>query len=197
MKHRILLARSRGFSLVEVMVALIVISVGLLGVAKMQALALSSSSTSRTRSLAAIQAASLASSMHADRAYWTQQPMGTVTNVQGGVVQASGDANLKAAATAAAALASPADYCTQAKAGSVSPCTPVQMAGADLQSWAADLRALMPATTASITCDANPLTCLIQLTLYDNLKGVNTNTGPVGTNGTTQLQSTYTLYVQP
>ena len=59
-----------GFTIIEVMVALVVISIGLLGIAKMQALALASTSTSRLRSLAAIQAASLGSAMHANRAYW-------------------------------------------------------------------------------------------------------------------------------
>jgi prepilin-type N-terminal cleavage/methylation domain-containing protein len=60
----------RGFSLIEVLVALIVVSVGLLGIAKMQAVAYSSTGVASKRSLAAIEAASLASSMHANRAYW-------------------------------------------------------------------------------------------------------------------------------
>ena len=46
--------RTRGFSLLEVMVALVIISIGLLGVAKMQALAYASTSTASSRSLAAI-----------------------------------------------------------------------------------------------------------------------------------------------
>ena len=44
----------RGFSLIEVMVAIVVISAGLLGIAKLQALALSNTSTARLRSLAAL-----------------------------------------------------------------------------------------------------------------------------------------------
>src|SRR5262249_61998101 len=62
--------RAGGFSLVEVMVAVVIICVGLLGIAKMQALALSSTTTSRLRALAAIQAAGLASAMHSNREYW-------------------------------------------------------------------------------------------------------------------------------
>ena len=62
--------QSRGFSLIEVMVALIVLSVGLLGVAKMQALSLSSTTISNKRSMAAIEAASLAAAMHVNRGYW-------------------------------------------------------------------------------------------------------------------------------
>ena len=61
---------ARGFSLIEVLVALVVVSIGLLGIAKMQAIAYSSTGVASKRSLAAIEAASLASSMHANRAYW-------------------------------------------------------------------------------------------------------------------------------
>src|ERR1700754_3026480 len=71
--------KARGFSMIEVMVALIIISVGLLGIAKMQALALSSTGTARLRSLAAIEAASLASVMHSDRAYWSLLGPGVTT----------------------------------------------------------------------------------------------------------------------
>ena len=46
-----------GFSLVEVMVALVVICVGLLGIAKMQALALSNTTTSRLRAPLPVSAA--------------------------------------------------------------------------------------------------------------------------------------------
>ncbi len=53
-------SRTQGFSLIEVMVALIIIAVGMLGIAKMQALALSNTESSGVRSLVAIEAASLA-----------------------------------------------------------------------------------------------------------------------------------------
>src|ERR1700730_15922206 len=57
----------RGFTLIEVMVAVIVLSAGLRGVAKMQALALSSTNVANVRSIAAIEAASLAATMHENR----------------------------------------------------------------------------------------------------------------------------------
>ncbi len=70
LKHHPMFSRARGFSLIEVLVALLVISIGLLGIAKMQALALANTNGGRLRALAAIEAASLAASMQAERNYW-------------------------------------------------------------------------------------------------------------------------------
>ena len=49
-------ARAGGFTLIEVLVAVVVIAIGLLGIAKMQALAYASTSTASLRSLVALQA---------------------------------------------------------------------------------------------------------------------------------------------
>ena len=72
---------ARGFSLVEVMVAVVVICIGLLGIAKMQAMALSNTNMSRQRSLAAIEAASMASAMHSNQLYWTTFPAGFTVSI--------------------------------------------------------------------------------------------------------------------
>ena len=63
-------ARAGGFTLLEVMVAVVVTAIGLLGIAKIQALAYASTTTASVRSLVALQASGLAASMHADRFYW-------------------------------------------------------------------------------------------------------------------------------
>src|ERR1700722_579762 len=68
---------TRGFTLVEVLVALLIISIGLLGIAKMQALALSNTNGGRLRALAAIEADSLNTTMTTERRYW-----GTLTTAQ-------------------------------------------------------------------------------------------------------------------
>jgi type IV pilus assembly protein PilV len=196
MKHRVTIPRRAGFSLIEVLVALVVISVGLLGIAKMQALALSNTTSARLRSLAAIQAASLASSMHADRAYWVAvAPPMTATATAG--VATSSDGTLQGELAAAGAIALPANYCAQGAAGSAAPCQPVQMAAADLQSWAVALNALIPNSQATITCDANPLICKISLAWTESLvAATNSNPLPAGTQAAIQ-NSNYVLYVQP
>ena len=199
MRYRDTTSRPRGFSLVEVLVALLVISVGLLGIAKMQALALSNTSSARLRSLAAIQAASLASSMHADRAYWANATPVTTASASNAVAT-SNDVNLQAALTAAAALNPATNYCAQGAPSSVAPCQPAQLAAADLQSWAVDLYALIPSSTATVSCDANPLVCTITLAWRENLVAVNSTQTDVAKqiNSSDAIQnSTYVLYVEP
>lgn len=189
--------RPSGFSLVEVMVALIVTTVGVLGVVKIQALALSDTGTSRVRSLVAFAAASLAATMHADRAYWaniTSDPAVDI-DVTRRVVTASDPALVNP----------PAGGCTLS-----SPCTAAaQLAAQDLYDWADSLRTIAPAgtsPTATVTCDitpANPVTCAIRIawtehlvdTPYSNntaasaaqLAQAATQAGPVS----------YTVYAQP
>ncbi len=188
-----------GFSLVEVMVALMVVSIGLLGIAKMQALALSSTGESRMRSLAAIEAASLASTMRADRDYWAGSWVGapatlTVT-VSGGAVTSTPDAGLQNP---------PASLCR-----TVSPlCASTQLAAEDLAEWATALNGVLPNSQATITCNVdatgqNPVSCTIALQWTENLVALNTATNAAATSiqNASALQNVqqaaYALNVEP
>jgi type IV pilus assembly protein PilV len=182
-------APSAGFSLIEVMVAVLIISIGLLGIAKMQALSLSNTGNSRLRALAAVEAGSIASTMQADRDYWTTVPVvGTdlTATITGPTVTAASDGTLTT---------------TQACTGPTTNCTVAQMASYDLQTWATSLNAVIPKETVSIDC-ALPsatvtVTCTITISWTENL--VNSNSAQT-VNATTQaaLQTpTYTLVVQP
>src|SRR5579862_6704677 len=89
--------RSRGFSLIEVLVALIIIGVGMLGIAKIQALAYASTGTAAARSIAAIEASSLAAAMRANRDYWTTAGVAatqTITTTAANVVSSTDGALL-------------------------------------------------------------------------------------------------------
>lgn len=190
-----------GFSLVEVMVALLVISIGMLGVAKMQALALSSTGTAKMRSLASIEAASLASTIHADRSYWaTLGTALTVTVSSAGAVASAQDATLNSTAAARPAA------CTTVPPGT--PCTAAQIAAQDLGEWADGIIGVLPPNSAStITCRAVtatvPVECSIGIRWTENVvtSDVGQSSSATQAQNSSALQaitaSQYTLYVDP
>jgi type IV pilus assembly protein PilV len=181
--------RAAGFSLVEVMVALIVISVGLLGIAKMQALALSSTGTSRMRSLMALEAASLASTMRADRAYWSAEAISPLTvKIGAGAVTSTNDTSLQAA-----------NPC---------PCTSPQIAMNDLQEWAVELNSVGPSATSVVTCTppaaaippalpTAPVSCQITVSWTESLVASNTQQALQEQQAAPPPKTTYTIYVDP
>ena len=180
---------SRGFSLVEVMVALTITAVGLLGLAKMESLAISSTQVAGARSLAAIQASSLAAAMHANPGYWASGVVPTTpttVSVSAGVLTVvSADPVLAGAATAPPCLTPGA-----------TSCTPQAMAAYDLQQWAGALQTLLPGSFSTITCstlDLTPVTCTIQIQWTENAIAANAQQ----TNLAGLQTPTYILYVQP
>jgi type IV pilus assembly protein PilV len=182
---------SAGFSLIEVMVAVLVISVGLLGIAKMQALAISNTGNSRLRALVAMQASGLASAMQADRSYWATVPTvgkDLTATISGSSITAASDSTLTTG-----------QKCEDPAAPPV--CTAPQMAAYDLQQWASDLNNLVPNETVSIGCNlptaTSYVTCTITVSWNENL--VNSNSAQQ-TNATVQAAlatPTYVLIVQP
>jgi type IV pilus assembly protein PilV len=182
-------ARSRGFSLIEVMVALIIIAVGMLGIAKMQALALSTTESSGVRSLVAIEAASLAASMHADRDYWVTGPPPAVTNV---TVQTTGPG--VTTVTIDVPALSAAQNCA-----TTTTCTPVQIAAYDVQQWGAALGQIVPAAQGTITCNNTvaPLSCTIQITWAENVTSTSNAAAATSSAASALNSPQYTLYVEP
>lgn len=197
-------SRSRGFSLLEVMVSVIVICVGLLGIAKLQALSLSNTTTSRLRSLAAIQAASLASAMHSNRQYWGNTPPLTVTvsETAAPAAIASTDAALQAQATTdvtGTSASNPSTVCIGTVGGG-SQCNALQLAAFDLARWSVSVAALLPNAAATISCPpipgGGPASCMIQISWTE--KAVAINQQQAGAAANSQFQNpTYTLYVEP
>ena len=189
-------AHARGFSLVEVMVAVIVICVGLLGIAKMQALALSNSNTSRLRSLAALEAASLAAAMHTNQLYWSVNAPQSITLSAGAI--ASSDAVLGTQATL--------DLANLGACVGTS-CAPLQLAAYDLANWVSSLALLLPNPSASIVCNpvaGVPPSCTIQISWTEKAVAMNQQEAQrqiavtQGTASAAQIENpSYQLYVQP
>ncbi len=201
------IARSAGFSIVEVMVALFVITVGLLGVAKMQALALASTTSANERSMAAFEAASLADLMHANRTYWSSTPpVTTQISISGGAVSYTSNSP--------AGFPGAAVNCLEPPTGSA-PCQPATLAAYDVQQWAAAMNLLLPNSLTTISCpqasggiNSAPLSCTIQIGWFENAVSINSAEASAaaanaGNGATSQFQNaqfannSYTLYVEP
>jgi type IV pilus assembly protein PilV len=203
---------AQGFTLVEVMVALIIIAVGMLGIAKMQGLALSSTNASRSRALASIAASSLASAMQANRTYWsaTGSLPGTITVTAsaGTVSLVSTSATMQTAINTASAsgvlcgsmgTTSLSCLCTNANSA---PCTTyINLAASDLYDWAQTLNSILPNAIAYVTCNNGnlPVDCSIQITWNENTVALTTQQAnySAAAAGNSTIAMTYSLYVVP
>jgi type IV pilus assembly protein PilV len=172
--------RAAGFSLIEVLVALTVTGIGLLGLAKMESLAMSSTGVARSRGIAAIQAASLAASMHSTPGYWAAGFAPATTLIS----------------SAPANNFSVWIPCTTPGAAS---CSPQAVALEDLREWGIAVGNVLPGYLTTITCSTTgfPVTCTIQIQWTENVVAGNSAQTQIN-----QLQGgvqtpTYTLFVQP
>lgn len=137
----------RGFSLIEAMVALLIIAVGLLGIAGLQGLGLNSTSTSRVRALAAIEASNMAAYLGSNSSFWHNLPPGgySVTATPAPPAVALSDATLNGLNV----------DCTQ------TTCTPQELAAYDLKQWAGSSQlGLLPGGVGAVICGVQG-TCTI------------------------------------
>jgi type IV pilus assembly protein PilV len=119
-------ASTAGFTLIEVLVAIIVLSLGLLGVAGMQLAGLRASQSSYLRTLATYQAYDMADRMRAN-----------LQGVNGGSYNnMSGDPG------------SPGCVATN--------CTPAQMAQNDQHEWSVSNASILPSGTGAVCLDSTP-----------------------------------------
>ena len=205
LKHRSMRTRAGGFSLIEVLVAMLVISIGLLGIAKMQALALANTNGGRLRALASIEAGSLVATMQSERNYWGNITANlTITIVgtpganaatPGSSVVTSSDSLQSGTVTCTAPTTATVGTCTGSLqcVSTAAPCTAQKMAAYDLQQWAGRVQQVLGSDAVSILCTATtpPVNC--QITINWAEATVNSNSGETGS----MSPPSYTVFVNP
>lgn len=167
--------RQGGFGLVEALVAMVVTGVGLLGVAALQALALTDTGIARSRSLAALEASSLAASLRANRAWWAS-----------GAVPAS--ITVTSSGASVASLQALTADCT------ASSCTPAQMAAYDLRQWGQQVATQLAAGSGKVSCPSGVVPPACSITVYWTERNVGSGAAPVAAGS---AQQSYRLLVQP
>ncbi|WP_298011846.1 hypothetical protein [uncultured Aquabacterium sp.] len=178
--------RQAGYALLEAAVALLVLGLGLLGVAKTQALVLKSTYSSGQRSLVSLSAASLAAAMEGNPAYWRGLARGRTTALTVSVTPASdGGVTL-----------SQNDLTTATRDCSAGTCSTTELAAYDLKAWAANLQsqlgdALIGASLVLQPPDgAGAVNAALTIQWRENLPAIHGSTG-----GTSNQSLTH--YVQP
>lgn len=165
----------QGFSLIEVMISLVIIAVGMLGVAGIMALSMNNDTSSRLQSLAALEATSMATAIQANQAYW---------------VNGAGASSSQTASTSS----------SQACNGGTA-CTASSIADEDLSNWGYTIAQSLPNGTGTVDCSTQAqtgtspaaTTCSIGIQWQVNQMA---NDHQTSTAATVSTQS-YVLVVQP
>jgi len=127
---------ARGFGLIEVLVALVVLSIGLLGTAKLQVLAIRYNTQSFMRSQAAALAYDMADRMRANP-----------TAVAAGSYDSADAANYQP----------PADNgCSETASSAAQACTAAQLAAHDAWEWGNEISNALPAGAGTVCTDSDP-----------------------------------------
>jgi len=185
-------APERGFTLLEVLIAVLLVSIGVFGFAKMQALAVSGTQVASSRSVVALQGSSLAAAMHSDRAFWAGGVAPATFSLTGSgptVTDASGVLNATVST------------CNATVKPGTPLCTPAQLAAFDLQSWGRNLYNLVPTYTANGACSTTagaPISCTITITWSEKYVSAYRNAASAAlASAATGGQRSYSVYVEP
>jgi len=120
---------ARGYSLLEVLIALVVLSIGLLGLAGLQHLSLQRNQSAYHRTVATLLAYDIADRMRANRV-----------------------------ALSSYVLSPPASSASAPQDCESAACTPAQLAAFDLSRWLSEMGARLPAAKGEITQNGNEFT---------------------------------------
>jgi type IV pilus assembly protein PilV len=163
--------KQRGFSLIEALVAFLILSVGMLGIASLQTLSLKAGSTAMYRTAAVMKADEIIESMRANQAAVVSGAYAADTSDPGA-----------------------ANNCRQSTANSASVCSVDELATDDIFHWKNSLKTVLPnndLTTASVAIDpavAPEVLSTVTIAINWSERNVDTNNAAVSMNYTITLQ---------
>lgn len=146
--------RHKGFTLIEILIALLVITIGLLGIAMLQGVGVNNSHMSYLRSVASIHEQNMAERMRANVA-------GVDASDYAGNVPSP---TINYATITTTFDCRPDDASKPAFTGANTSCTPAEQAQADAFHWVTSIATDLPSGTGQVICndidttDANPCT---------------------------------------
>ncbi|MEZ5542040.1 MAG: type IV pilus modification protein PilV [Pseudomonadota bacterium] len=135
--------RQSGFSLLEVLIAIIVLSIGLLGHSKIQALGVRAGTDAHLRTEATFLANDMIERMRSNRP-------SVASNYYAGINYGSIDCT-----------GAPAKICSEGTAGAAAVCTSAEMADEDAFNWTCDVTASLPGGSVAVTSAAGVFTVAV------------------------------------
>jgi type IV pilus assembly protein PilV len=154
--------KSHGFAMLEVLISLLIIMVGVLGLAGLQLMSINNTEVARYQSLATMLASNMATQIQSNIAYWGTSTAALNITVVGSTVTGgpTSGANCK-----------------------TSVCTASQMAYYDLQNWGSAMIGTMPSGQGAVVCSAtvakiSPAVCTLTITWNEKNIAL---TNPTGT----------------
>lgn len=182
--------KQRGVTMVEILVTIVVLTIGALGAVGLQATVLADTQNASLRGLVALQGASLVNRMHANRAFWAVASATLAFGVNGAVVTSNGGLPITA----------DRDTCTTTPAPAGPVCTPAKMAAVDLKDWAAEASAWLPGLSVDGSCSmatqgpaGSECKLILRWTEHHVSKPAAKDVDGTATAG----ERSYTLYVRP
>ena len=173
-------AKQSGFTLVEVLVSVVVIAIGLLGIASLQASAIKSTSTANMRSVAAINVQTLVAKMRANNSFWRYEIADDESNtivVSSSTSGSGSEYEARGASLTGHTLAT----CAAVTGTDPVPCSVIDQARYDLESWMEHVSAVLVNPKADISINSNGPgdRILIDLSWDEKTMGSTTNLSEV------------------
>ena len=169
-----------GFSLLETLVAILIVSIGVLGTSGLLIKGMSSAKTSSLRATAAMQASSLAAALYSNRTFWAAHDS-AISFTSSGASLVSSSTNIDTSKT------------------SCSSCTPAQLAGLDVSTWVNSLNNALPDAKSDVSCPQvtsnSARNCTIKISWSERFIESDKNAGAasVATTG----ERSYFLHIEP